>query len=57
LKAVIANLYPNPVRSVVNISVNSPSDNKITFMISDMKGMLQLKQTLQANAGTKHFHY
>jgi hypothetical protein len=55
LKAVIANLYPNPVRSVVNISVNSPSDNKITFMISDMKGMLQLKQTLQANAGTNIF--
>lgn len=45
-------VYPNPANDIVNITVNSPTDNgELTAIIYDYSGRIILRQELQSNRG------
>jgi len=49
---VIASLFPNPAKSVVNMQVASPADHKVTIVISDITGRPVYSQMASLETGS-----
>lgn len=47
----ISSIYPNPVISLLNLVVTTPTAEKVSFVITDLTGKLVSQQSLQLNTG------
>lgn len=52
----VASIYPNPVRDQLNLSIVSPSSQKVTVRINDVFGRIIDQRVLSVSAGSTNFN-
>ena len=52
---VISSIYPDPVRSDLNIAVTASSVQKINIVITDLTGKMMIQQPAEVVSGDNHF--
>lgn len=48
---VLSNVYPNPVKSQLNVTLTAPANDRITLYVTDVAGKIVLQQAAQLLAG------
>ena len=46
----ISTIYPNPVKSTLNVALSAPGEEKVSFTISDVSGKVLLQQSRKINS-------
>jgi len=50
-----ANLFPNPAEEIINVNFQTPTDNNLKVLITDMKGVEAYRNQFYAYAGKHSF--